>query len=88
MKRTGVFASHPFMKLVYWDDPEMRNVDPMHTGGGEAKSVCEMVTGGTGRPGMYSTATRLGQLAKYECDVNGRWHNSLGAFLQMLQGQH
>ena len=80
-KSTGLLASHPFMKVVYWDEAAMRNVDPMHTIGNELKALCEMAMGGTGKVPAYNVS-RLHQLAKYECEVNNRWHDILSPYLQ------
>ena len=80
VKRTGVLASHPFMKIVYWDDVIMRQPDPMHTIGNEMKAVAEMVMGGTGKAPAYSAA-QLPLHAKYKSLHNQRWTDILTPFL-------
>ena len=75
-----MLASHPLMKLVYWDEALMRNVDPMHTIGNEVKAIVEMAMGGTGRVPAYCVS-KLPQLAKYECGVNNRWQDILAPYL-------
>lgn len=81
VRLTGVLASHPPMKLLYWDDIIMRQPDPMHTIGNELKALAEMLMGGTGKTPVYSTA-RMPQLAEHEIVVNERWAEILTGFLQ------
>lgn len=76
VKRTGVLASHPFMKVLYWNDLVMRAPDPMHTIGNEVKAIMEMLMGGTGKVPAYSAA-QLPKHAHYECEVNERWRDLL-----------
>ena len=80
VKSTGVLASHPFMKIVYWDDALMRQPDPMHTIGGELKALVDMVMGGSGRVPAYSAA-QIPKLAQYEAQHNKRWTEALTPFL-------
>ena len=75
-----MLASHPLMKLVYWDDAIIRQPDPMHTTGNELKALAVMLMGGTGKAPAYSTP-RLPQLAEHECNVNERWQDILEEFL-------
>ena len=72
-QRTGVFCSHAFMKLSYWNDEACRNPDCMHCVYNELKAICDMICGGTGSPPAYDPK-RLWQVADYEVHVNGRFH--------------
>ena len=69
---TGVLASHVFMKLSYWGDAACHDPDCMHTGTGEMKGICDMVTGGTGGVPICDTS-RLPHVAAYEVYVNKRF---------------
>ena len=46
-QRTGVFCSHAFMKLSYWNEEACRNPDCMHCVYNELKAICDMICDGS-----------------------------------------
>ena len=80
-KRLGVKGSHPFQKLTYARDPDLRQPDPMHTTGNELKGLADMAKGGTGANAAYGRS-KLETLAAHKMGTNDRFHDSLGPFLK------
>lgn len=77
VKQTGSRGSYALQDLPEWDDTTQAGPEPMHCGGGEARSFFDMAVGGTGKRPAYSRKA-LPCLAQWECKCNKRFH--------MLQG--
>ncbi len=80
-KETGIFGSHAFQILPYWDVQAMCHPDPAHTLSNECKGIFQLLS-----KVKAFTPRLLEVISEYEKDVNDRWHGNQRPW--MLTAEH